>query len=71
MATGATVSVPAGSTYRDGTAGGGAGIVSQTINWEWSDSDLSMILAMFAQMIGLALPDPLLIQAGNTDEQKN
>jgi hypothetical protein len=71
MSEGATVSVPAGSTYRDGTAGGGAGIVSQTVNWQWSDSELPLIVSMYCQLIGIAIPDPLLIEAGNLDEQKN
>jgi hypothetical protein len=71
MSEGATVNVPTGSTYRDGTPGGGAGIGSLTKDFEWSDSDLPLIIAMFCQLIGVAIPDELLVKVGNLDEQKN
>jgi hypothetical protein len=71
MAASATVSVPSGSTYRTGTAGGGAGIVSQTVNFEWSTSDLALIISMFCQMIGLAIPDADMITVATADEIKN
>ena len=71
MAASSTVSVPTGSTYRTGTAGGGAGIVSQTVNFEWSDSDLALIIAMFCSMIGLAIPDTDMITVATADEIKN
>jgi hypothetical protein len=70
MASGATVSVPLGSTYRDGTAGGGAGIASLTTNFEWSNSDLPLIVAIFCELLGIAYPDQLLIEAGEINEQK-
>jgi hypothetical protein len=70
MAEGATVNVPAGSTYRDGTAGGGVGIVSQTKDWEWGDEDLSLIIAKLMTAMGIQLPDEILIQAGTMNEQK-
>jgi hypothetical protein len=70
MAEGATVNVPALHTYRDGTAGGGVGIVSQTHDWEWSDEDLGLIIAKFCLIIGIQLPDEILIQAGTMNEQK-
>jgi hypothetical protein len=71
MDEGDTVSVPSGSTYRDGTAGGGAGIVSQTVDWEWGDEDKALIISMFCQLLGLAYPDAGLVEVGNVDEQKN
>jgi hypothetical protein len=70
MAEGATVNVPAGSTYRDGTAGGGVGIVSQTLNWEFDSDDLALIIAKFMTVMGIQLPDEILIQAGTMNEQK-
>jgi hypothetical protein len=70
MAEGATVNVPALHTYRDGTAGGGVGIVSQTHDWEWSDEDLGLIIAKFCLIMGIQLPDEILIQAGTMNEQK-
>lgn len=71
MAEGASVSVPAGSTYRDGTSGGGAPIASATVNFEWSESEQPIIIAMFCSMLGIAYPDELLLKAGNLEEQKN
>jgi hypothetical protein len=70
MAEDATVNVPALSTYRDGTAGGGVGIVSQTKNWEYNAEDLAFIIAKFLTILGIQLPDEILIQAGTMNEQK-
>jgi len=70
MDSGDTVSVPAGSTYRDGTAGGGLGIPSLTQDWEWSDDELPLIIAKFLQLLGIAYPDELLLQAGMANENK-
>lgn len=71
MAADTAVSVPSGSTYRDGTAGGGAAINSLTENFEWGESDQPIIIAMFCSMLGITYPDPLLLQAGEVNEQKN
>jgi len=66
------VNIPSGYTYRDRTTGGPAIFKnSATIDWEFSDSDLPLILAIFAQMVGIALPDTGLIQVGNVEETKN
>lgn len=65
-----TVSVPAGSTYRDGTAGGGVGIVSLTEDWEWDYEDLYLIVSKFLTLMGIAYPDEVLLQAGLTNEAK-
>jgi hypothetical protein len=66
------VNVPSGYTYRDKTTGGVAVFVnSQTVNWEYSDSELPLILSIFCQLIGITLPDAGLIQVGNVEEQKN
>jgi hypothetical protein len=64
------VTVPLGSTYRTG-AQGAVVVNSATVNWEWSDSDLPLIVAMFCSYIGIQLPDQLLIEVGNVDESKN
>ena len=70
MAAGATVAVPVGSTARNGTAGA-ANVTSLTVNFEWDDSELALILSMLTQMVGLALPSEELVQVGNNEEQKN
>lgn len=61
------VAIPTGNTYRDGTTGTVA--LSATVEWEWSDSDLPLIIALFLQEVGITLPDQLLIEAGMTKEQ--
>lgn len=71
MAQDASVSVPSGHTYRDGTAGGGAAINSLTENFEWGDSELPLIISMFCSYLGVAYPDTMLYQAGQIGEQKN
>jgi hypothetical protein len=66
------VNIPAGYTYRDGTTGGPlVTVVSNTVNWECNNDELSLILAIFASLVGISLPDELLIQAGNIEEQKS
>ncbi len=66
------VNVPSGYTYRDKTIGGTTVYVnSATVNWEFSDDDMPLILAVFAQLVGIALPDAGLIEVGNVEEQKN
>lgn len=70
MGASTTVLVPAGSTYRTGTAGGGAGIVSQTVNFEWGIEDVFLILSYFCSLIGLQMNDQLMIQEGNVNEVK-
>jgi hypothetical protein len=69
MAAGVNVNVPVGYTYRDGSAGA-AVKASQTVNWEWSDSDFNLILAIFCQLIGITLPDQLLVETGTINEKK-
>jgi hypothetical protein len=71
LAAGATgVTVPLGSTYRTGVQGVVV-VNSVTVDWEWSDSDLPLIVAMFCSYIGIQKPDQLLIEVGNVDESKN
>ena len=69
MATGANVAVPAGSTSMSGTAGA-AVVASTTINWEYDNEDLPLIMSLFLQMIGIQLPDPALYEGGTLTEQK-
>jgi hypothetical protein len=71
MAADTAVSVPSGSTYRDGTAGGGAAINSLTENFEWGDAEFPLIISMFCTHLGVAYPDTMLYQAGQVGEQKN
>ncbi len=69
MAAGATVAVPSGSTARDGTIGA-ANVVSATVNYEWDNEDLPLIISMFLQQLGIQLPDPTLYEGGTLSEQK-
>ena len=61
--------VPLGSTYRDGTAGI-ANVTSLTVNLEWSDEDLPLIMAKLREKVGIQLPDQLLIETANINEAK-
>ena len=69
MLTGATVTVPLGSTYRDETPGVTVQ-ASQTINWEYDEEDLSLIIAKFMSIIGIQLESEILVQAGQLTEAK-
>jgi hypothetical protein len=71
MLNAASVVIPSGYTYRDGTAGSGVAVASQTVDLEWDEEDLPMILAMLSQMVGLSLPSQELIEVGNAEELKN
>jgi len=52
---GGNVSVPLGSTARNGTTGA-AIVVSATVDWEFDSEDLPLICAMFLQEMGVQLP---------------
>lgn len=69
MATGVNVSVPAGSTAMNGTAGA-ALVASTTINWEFDNEDLPLIISLFLQYAGIQIPDPTLYEGGTLQEQK-
>lgn len=72
MGDGDVTVIPVGYTYRDGTAGDGVtptNSISQ--DWEWSEDDMPLILSLFCQMLGIAIPDTFLSQVGNLEEQKN
>ncbi len=78
LAEGATaVNIPAGYTYWDNTTHtevtGGAAVFrnSATVDWEWGAAELPIILSIFAQIVGIQLPDAALVQVGNVEEQKN
>ena len=66
-----SVEIPSGYTYSDGTEGSGVAVASQTVNLEWDEEDLPMILALLSQMVGLSLPSQELIEVGNAEEIKN
>lgn len=71
MASGGVVTaVPAGSTAMNGTVGA-ANVVSTTVDWEWDESDLPLIINLFLQYMGVQLPDQVLIESGLAFEQKN
>ena len=63
--------MPLGYTYRDGTAGGAAvSVYSYTINFDWDDEDLSLLMAKFFKVMGVKIPDEILLQAGMMNESK-
>lgn len=72
LSAGATsVNVPSGYTYRTGTIGGSAVTVnSATVNWEWDTDDIPLIISKFLNILGIAIPDEILLQAGTINEQK-
>ena len=71
LAEAATVPVPLGYTYRDGTAGGAAvSVYSYTKDFDWDDEDMSLIMAKFMSIVGIQLPDEVLVQAGAMNEAK-
>jgi hypothetical protein len=70
IAAGATPTVPSGSTYRDGSAGSYAVPAALTVDFDWTIDDISLILSLFVQKLGLQLGDELMIQVGNSDEVK-
>lgn len=59
--------IPTGYVYRDGTTGIKN---SLTYDWEWSEDELPVIVAYFMQLLGVALPDELVIQAGMVDKKE-
>jgi hypothetical protein len=63
------VAVPLGSTYRDGTAGA-TSVASQTVDLEWDEDLLPVILGILCQMVGVTLADQNLYQAGTIEETK-
>ena len=65
-------SLPIGTTYRSGTAGGtGVTVASITKNLDWGEGDLSIILSKLIQKVGALLPDQGLVQTGLAEEIKN
>jgi len=64
---GVTYVIPVGSTYSDGSTSGSK--VSKTIDWEWAEADLPIIMAMMLQEAGITLPDQLLLEVGINNEK--
>ena len=64
-------SVPLGSTYRDGTAGGAAVTVSSiSKDFRWDEGELSILLTKLVNKIAKELPDELLIQTSTAEQAK-
>ena len=64
-------SIPSGSTYSLGTLGGASvTVTSRTVNLEWDEDTLELILAKLVQKVAAQLPDPGLLQTGMADELK-
>lgn len=65
------LNVPLGCTYRTGTVGGALVLVnSATVDFEWTTSDLPLIMAYLLQELGITLPDEVLFQGGQAEEVK-
>jgi hypothetical protein len=62
------IPIPTGNTYRDGST---STQNSQTVDFEWGDSDLSLVISLFIQVLGWQLEDEMLLQVGNAEEIKN
>jgi hypothetical protein len=60
--------VTTGSLYRTGAIGT---FTSITVDWEWEDTELPLILSFFLQELGIQLPDQLLLEAGIKEEKEN
>jgi len=69
MASGVNVNVPSGSTAMDGTVGA-AVVASDTVNWEFDDEDMPMIINLFLKFLGIQLPSPELFEGGTLLETK-
>ncbi len=61
--------VKSGVTLRALTTGA-ANVTGYTTNFEWSTSDLPMIVALFLQQLGISIPDPTLYEGGTYSENK-
>lgn len=67
-----SVNVPSGYTYRTGTIGGALVTVnSATVDWEWNLEDIPVLISKFCSILGVAIPDEVLYNAGTINEQKN
>ena len=69
MGEGVVVAVPSGSTARDETAGA-ANVASLTVNWEFENEDLPLIINLFLKYMGINLPSPELFEGGTVLEDK-
>jgi len=70
--TGDLQTVPVGSTYRDDTPGAGtATTVSLTNNFDWTEDELPLILTKLVNRVAKQLPDELLLQATNREQDKS
>jgi hypothetical protein len=58
-----------GVTLRAETTGA-ANVTGYTVDFEWSSSDIPMLISLFLQQMGIALPDEVLFQGGQISEQK-
>ena len=68
MNAGQSYSIPSGSTYSDGTAGA-VTKASQSVDWEWDLDSLPLIIVFFLEILGISIPDNLLLEAGLTGKE--
>ena len=69
MAADTNMTVPSGSTARDGSVGV-AVVASDTVNFEWDDDEFPMIINLFLKYVGIQLPDQILFEGGTLLEEK-
>ena len=67
MLVGKSVAISSGSTYRDGSTGT---IPSLTVDWEFGEDNLPLIVAYFLDALGATVPDELLMQVGIKDKSE-
>lgn len=63
------VSIPSGSTYRDGTAGATTKD-SATYNFDFNEEDEPLLMAMFLDKLGIQFREPEMIQYANMQQNK-
>jgi len=69
MAEGDTVTIPLGSTARDGTPGI-ANVVSKTVDFEWHPHDFPVLENLLLEAVGISLPDQMLVQVSAITDPK-
>lgn len=67
LTAGQNYTVTTAQQYRDGSTGAK---VSATVDWEWSEDDLPLIVAYFIEAMGGIMPDELMVQVGSKDKME-
>ena len=71
MDSGTAPALSSSYTYRDKTVGDGVTtFTSLSEDWDWDTEDMELILSIFTQLLGIALPDQFVLEAGTLEETK-